>query len=96
MNINYSEIIAKANARKDALQVAVTYVERFNDEIADFYASLQFIKDFGAVLENLDYEGRALLGVDLYQKVQLFSERTRDYKAIADKYVAEIQKRIEE
>ena len=61
MNINYEDIIAKANARKDALkalEVELTFVSDVAEQLA---VSMNYFINLRAMLIALDAEGQSMV-----------------------------------
>lgn len=65
MNINFDEIITKANERKDNLQRTVRMLERLPEQAAALNTALAFFGQMAVVLQKLDVEGKTLLGTSL-------------------------------
>ena len=62
MNINYDEIITKANARKNALQALAAQIPEIEQQRIKLYEALDFFAALQPLTTNLDQEGRMILG----------------------------------
>ncbi len=62
MNIDYSEIIAKANARKEALQALDEELKLLESHAGVLFDVLDYFEKLTPLLDAVDLEGRAMLG----------------------------------
>lgn len=62
MNIDYSQIITKANARKDALQSLDMALQRLPEVGDHLLADLDYFVGLGHLLGAIDAEGQQMLG----------------------------------
>lgn len=62
MNINYDEIITKANARKNALQALAAQIPEIEQQRIKLYEALDFFATLQLLTSNIDQEGRMILG----------------------------------
>lgn len=62
--IPYDEIIAKANARKEALQRYDAALHDFVHQLPQLHAAVGAMKDLKAAVGSLDAESLALLGAE--------------------------------
>ena len=65
MNINFDEIITKANERKDQLQAVVRMLERVPEHAHALNKALAFFGGMASSIAALDAEGKTLLGTSL-------------------------------
>lgn len=65
MNINYGEIITKANARKVALEDITEYAKQAEEMAHELKFAATYFIDLAAKVAALDGEGKVLLGVDI-------------------------------
>ena len=73
MNINYDEIITKANERAEKLK-AIQNCAHFVEENANaLISSLKYFRDFGKLVSELDPEGRVMLGQTFYRVTRIGS-----------------------
>jgi hypothetical protein len=74
VNINYDEIISKANARKDALKAFERAVEDLSSEINETPAPLiEALRNFYAKFQALDQEALKLIGGDAVYPLTQFA-----------------------
>lgn len=62
MNIDYSEIITKANARKDALQALSKELEPLESHAGVLFDVLDYFVGLHVLVASVDAEGQAMLG----------------------------------
>lgn len=62
MNINYDEIITKANARKNALQALAAQIPEIEQQRIKLYEALDFFDNLQILASSIDTEGRLILG----------------------------------
>lgn len=61
MNIDYSEIITKANARKEALQALAKTLEPIEGHAADLFDALGYFAALLPRVKAIDAEGKAMM-----------------------------------
>lgn len=61
MNIDYSEIITKANARKEALQALSKALEPAEHHAADLFDALDYFATLLPLAKAIDAEGKAMM-----------------------------------
>lgn len=62
MNINYDEIITKANQRKDALKALSKALKEVDMQATVLYDALSYFENLGVLMKAVDQEGRNMLG----------------------------------
>ena len=78
MNINYEDIITKANNRKDRLQQLVVLLESADCMTCNLLAVSDWLRNIENVYTNLDEEGRAMLPAKVKNTLEYISQ-TRTY-----------------
>ena len=62
MNINYDEIITKANERKDALKALSEALKDAQSQATKLHEALNYFAELLPLLQAIDPEGRNMLG----------------------------------
>lgn len=81
MNINYDEIITRANTRKDKLMEITKDLVDFQYRRTELYKALSYFATLGEKAGRLDPEGRALLGDELTSRLVSVGSVTRSFWA---------------
>ena len=85
MNINYEDIITKANNRKDRLQQLVVLLESADCMNCDLLSVSDWLRELSNVYTNLDEEGRAMLPAKVKNTLNFISQtRTFLGRVISD------------
>ena len=74
MNINYDEIINKANERAEKLKAIQNYAHFVEENANALISSLNYFRDFGKLITEVDSEGRAMLGQTFYRVTRIGSK----------------------
>ena len=98
MNINYEDIITKANARKDALKAIEAEISEVHDMSESLKACLEYFVDLGKMTSALDAEGLQMLGA-AHDPIYRVSENCKGMRhslfgPSGTGYLAELQKAV--